>query len=149
MEFVVPEGDRIPMGGGQNTSNTIPDPDHPHPGQDDHPETIPPPPPTQPPPRQTPDDDTPPVPGIQTPPRLCTHDDKGICDRHGVKGKLRWKVIVKTTPAGEKEKTRLYFYTCEGFRGNKKMMVQQRLYFQKTKNPKDVADDKDSREDTL
>ena len=25
MEFVVPEGDRIPMGGGQNTSNTIPD----------------------------------------------------------------------------------------------------------------------------
>ena len=65
-----------------------------------------------------------------------------------MKGKLRWKLIVKTTTAGEREKTRLYFYTCEGFKGNKKMMVQQRLYFRKTENTKDVADDKDN-EDTL
>ena len=55
---------------------------------------------------------------------------------------------MKTTPAGGKEKTRLYFYTCEGYKGNKKMMIQQRLYFKKTETTKDVDDDK-SGEGTL
>ena len=55
---------------------------------------------------------------------------------------------MKTTPAGEKEKTRLYFYTCERNKGDKKMMIQQRLYFKKTETTKDVDDDK-SGEGTL
>ena len=64
-----------------------------------------------------------------------------------MKGKLRWKLLVKTTPGGSKEKTRLYFYTCEQNQ-SKKMMIQQRLYFQKTKTTKDVEDNK-SGNDTM
>ena len=145
MVLVVPGRDRNDVGGGENT---IPDPDHPLPGQDDHPGATPLPPPTQPTPKESLDDDTPSVSGIQTPPKLCTHDEKGVCDRHGVKGKLRWKLIVKTTPEGSKEKTRLYFYTCEKNKGDKKMMIQQRLYFKKTKTTKDVEDNK-SGNDTM
>ena len=118
------------------------------PSQDDHPGTISTPPPTKPPRKGSPDDDTPSVSGVQTPPKLCSHDEKGICDRHGVKGKLRWKLIVKTTADGSKEKTRLYFYTCEKNKGNKRMMIQQRLYFKSIKTTKDV-DDTRKDEDTM
>ena len=52
---------------------------------------------------------------------------------------------MKTTPEGSKEKTRLYFYTCEKNKGDKKMMIQQRLYFKTTK---DVEDNK-SGNDTM
>ena len=63
---------------------------------------------------------------------------------------MRWKLLVKTTSSGEREKTRLYFYTCDKNKGDKRQMIQQRLYFKSTKNTKDVEDTrKGGDEDTL
>ena len=85
--------------------------------------------------------------GVQTPLQRCSHDDKGVCDRHGVKGKLRWEPQFKTTPGGGKVKSRLYFYTCDlGL--NKKRMIQQKLSFLKHKTTKNVKTTK-SDDDTM
>ena len=147
MVLAVPGGSRDDAG---RDDNPIADPVPPPPSQDDHPGTNPPPPPTHPAPKESPDDDTPSVSSIQTPPRTCSHDEKGICARHGVKGKLRWKLLMKTTSSGEKEKTRLYFYTCDKNKGDRRQLIQQRLYFKSAKTPKDVEDTrKRGDEDTL
>ena len=57
---------------------------------------------------------------------------------------------MKTTSSGEKEKTRLYFYTCDKNKGDRRQLIQQRLYFKSAKTPKDVEDTrKRGDEDTL
>ena len=49
-----------------------------------------------------------------------------------------------------REKTRLYFYTCDKNKGDKRQMIQQRLYFKSTKPTRDVEDiKKGGDEDTL
>ena len=63
---------------------------------------------------------------------------------------MRWKLLVKTTSDGMREKERLYFYTCDKNKGDKRQMIQQRLYFKSTKPTRDVEDiRKGGDEDTL